>query len=299
MILGINTGFAVNRYPEPDVWTEILAESGARYVQLTADLLDVRLPASVVARQAKEITAACAQRDLVITSMFTGAFTRVNHLSHPDPEVRQWWRVYLVLLVDVAVSVGAKSVGSHPGILSARDDSDPRVRATRVEETIEGWHYLADHAKGAGLEVLLWEPMSISREQGHTLAEARSLQDRLNCGSAIPIMMCLDVDHGDVSSSDPRDTDPYAWLAEFATEAPIVHLKQSNANKGGHWPFTHEHNQSGRIDPTRVVEVLRSQGASDTELVFEFSFREREPFDRMAPAALRESVEYWRTVVPD
>jgi len=299
MILGVNTGFAVNRYPEPEVWTEIVARSGARYVQLTADLLDVRLPERLVAKQAEDIASACAQRGLTITSLFTGAFTRVNHLAHPDADVRKWWQGYFRLLIDVAASLGAKSVGSHPGILSARDDENPRVREIRVQQNIEGWHALAAHAAQAGLQFLLWEPMSISREQGHTIAEARKLQDRLNDGPAVPIMVCLDVDHGDVSSTNPRDTDPYAWLQEFALDAPVVHLKQSSTNKGGHWPFTKEHNANGRIVPMKVVETLRSNGAYNTELVFELSFREREPFDRMAPEALAASVEFWRDVVPD
>lgn len=299
MILGINTGFAVNRYPEPEVWTEIVAQSGARYVQLTADLLDVRLPESIVSRQIKEISRACEARGLSITSLFTGAFTRVNHLAHPDAEVRLWWEDYFRTLINVAVRLGAKRVGSHPGILSARDDEEPVLRKLRVEQNVQGWHRLAEHAAEAGLGGLVWEPMSVSREQGHTIQEARALQKQLNDGPAVPIQICLDVDHGDVSSDDPRDTDPYAWLEEFASEAPIIHLKQSSANKGGHWPFTQEYNREGRIEPAKIVETLRSKGANETELVFEFSFREREPFDRMAPKALQESVAYWRGVVPD
>jgi hypothetical protein len=110
--------------------------------------------------------------------------------------------------------------------------------------------------------------------------------------------LCLDVDHGDAASSNPDDTDPFAWLRAFATEAPLIHLKQSSHDKSGHWPFTAEHNRGGRIDPGRVVRTLREAGASDTELLLELSFREREPTDSTVVEALKESVAYWRPSVP-
>ena len=78
-----------------------------------------------------------------------------------------------------------------------------------------------------------------------------------------------------------------------------MHLKQSSANKGGHWPFTAQHNAEGRIVPTRVLDTLRANGAGDTELIFELSFREREPADSTVVQVLRESVDYWRVAVPD
>jgi len=293
MRLSVNTGFAVNRYPEPEVWTEIVAESGIKHVQLTTDLLEIRLPEDLVNRQTRDILRACDNQGLSISTIFTGAFTRVNHMAHPDLEVRKWWTNYFKRLVDVAARLGANSVGSHPGILSAKDDQDRGIRKLRVNQNVEAWHQVAEHAKAAGLAQLLWEPMSISREQGETISSARLLQKKLSSGSAIPILMCLDVDHGDVSSTDPRDTDPYVWLEEFAHVAPVIHLKQTTANKGGHWPFTAAYNVEGRIDPQRVVDIIRSRGVFETEFVFEFSFREREPFDRMAPSALKESAQYW------
>lgn len=96
---------------------------------------------------------------------------------------------------------------------------------------------------------------------------------------------------------NPDDTDPYAWLSAFAADSPQIHLKQSSVNKSGHWPFTAEYNKIGRIQPERVVETLRAHGAHDAELLFEFSFREREPADSTAVEALKESVAFWRPVV--
>jgi hypothetical protein len=106
--------------------------------------------------------------------------------------------------------------------------------------------------------------------------------------------MCLDVDHGDVSSKDPRDTDPYAWISEFGKDSPLIHLKQSSVNKGGHWPFTPERNAEGRIQPEKVLRAINGSGAKQTLLLLELSFREREPFESRVVSDLKASVEYWR-----
>ena len=62
----------------------------------------------------------------------------------------------------------------------------------------------------------------------------------------------VDIDHGDVTSPNPDDVDPYAWARDFATQSPIIHIKQSTMNKGGHWPFTAQYNKDGRITPGEV-----------------------------------------------
>ena len=47
--LGINTGFAVNRYAEHSVWTDIVGnELGLEVVQFTADMLNVDLPNKII-----------------------------------------------------------------------------------------------------------------------------------------------------------------------------------------------------------------------------------------------------------
>ena len=49
--------------------------------------------------------------------------------------------------------------------------------------------------------------MSISREQGETIEKCRELQTGVNV-DAFAFEICLDVDHGDVCSGNPSDTDP-------------------------------------------------------------------------------------------
>ena len=54
--LGISAGFAVNRYPEPEIWLEIVGkELGLRYVQYVADLVEPTLPEHIQMEELKTI----------------------------------------------------------------------------------------------------------------------------------------------------------------------------------------------------------------------------------------------------
>ena len=88
---GINTGFATNRYSEPEEWCRIINKCGVRYVQFTADLLNVSLPKKIVDSQKRRIKKSLANNNLEVVSSFTSAFTRVNHLAHPDKDIREYW----------------------------------------------------------------------------------------------------------------------------------------------------------------------------------------------------------------
>lgn len=296
--LGINTGFAVNRYAEHEEWIRIVGEElGLRRVQMTADMLNVDLPPQTINRHIKQINAGCERYGVQITSTFTGAFTRVNHLAHPDPDIRRHWVNWFKRFVDMSCELGCTSMGSHFGIFTHRDNGDSVVRKERRAQNIECWHEIAEYAAKRGLRYLTWEPMSISREQGETILETKKLQKDVNKNAPLPFKICLDVDHGDLSSNNPDDTDPYAWLAEFAAEAPLIHIKQSQSNKSGHWPFTDQHNKLGKIIPENVVSTLEQNGCSEAELLLELSFREREPADSSVVNVLKESVSYWRAKV--
>ncbi len=296
--LGINTGFAINRYPEPEIWTQIIAEElGLKHIQFTADLLNPSLPSKIISLQTKKILKAIKKYNLKISSTFTGAFTRVNHLAHPDAELRKYWLEWFKKYVDISADLGAESMGSHLGIFTAKDNNDKALRKERKKQNIEGWHKIADYSKANGLKYLTWEPMSISREQGETLKEAKSLHEEINKNSPLPFFICLDVDHGDIMSDNPDDTNPYCWLKEFAHCSPLVHLKQSSENKSGHWPFTNKYNEKGRIVPEKVINTLSQNGRNTfdkTILLLELSFREREPIDSTVIQVLKESVDFWR-----
>ena len=98
-------------------------------------------------------------------------------------------------------------------------------------EAINSWHEIGRYGKKIGLKQILWEPMSVGREFGETIEKCTKLQDELNQNSPIPIKICLDVDHGDISSVNSDDYNPYKWLEKFCDQSPVIHLKQSSNNK--------------------------------------------------------------------
>ena len=135
--------------------------------------------------------------------------------------------------------------------------------------------------------------MSISREFGETIDNAIALNKQLNSNSSIPFSMCLDVDHGDLESANPDDTDPYEWIKQCDDGFKMIHLKQSYSDKGGHWPFIKEHNEKGNILPMKILDALRLTPPRDIQLVLELSFKERQPADRLSADHVKESVNYW------
>ncbi|MGQ9632456.1 MAG: sugar phosphate isomerase/epimerase family protein [bacterium] len=298
--LGINAGFALNRFPEPEVWLKIVGEDlGLRYAQFVVDLLNPYLPHSVLIDGIRRIRENAERYNVRIYTVFTDTYTRVNHLMHPDPDVREAWFQWYKDYISLASALDARGCGSHFGILSVKDYSDPRRRELVTSEAIRYWQRLSEFAAKMGLEFLLFEPMSIPREMAHTIDSAKELHQRVNDGAAIPILLCLDVDHGDVGSEDPRDTDPYSWLRELAHLSPVIHIKQSSQDKGGHWPFTEEHNRVGAISPPKVISAIEESGARDVVLAFEISHRERYPTEYRVLEDLKESVSYWRRYVRD
>ncbi|MFC1894369.1 sugar phosphate isomerase/epimerase family protein [Candidatus Dependentiae bacterium] len=296
--LGINTGFAVNRFPMPEEWIPLVADKfGLRIVQLTADLINPSLPDAIIDDQVSRLKKLCKEYGVEIRHTFTGAFTRVNHLAHPDPDVRLYWLNWFYRFVDISAELGAEDMGSHLAILSVFDNNDLARKKERFEQIVQGWQKIALYAAKKGLKYLTWEPMSIAREMGETISETLRIQKELNTNISIPMKLCLDVDHGDVSSLDHRDTDPYSWLKVFAKESPILHIKQASTNKGGHWPFTPEYNTQGKIIPEKLLSVLKDSGVEEITLLLELSFKEREPFESRVIQDIKASVDYWKPFV--
>ena len=71
--LGINTCFAVKRWPEPTEWARIVREEwGLDLVQHSLDLVDIEGPDDLLRSEAKEVREACERYDLTLDSTFTG-----------------------------------------------------------------------------------------------------------------------------------------------------------------------------------------------------------------------------------
>jgi sugar phosphate isomerase/epimerase len=294
--LGLNLNPFVNRFAEPrDLIDAIAGEIGIGYLQLVHEFINPAWPAATIRRLTNEMAGACARHGVAITSLMTGPYGRLNHFGHPDREVREYYLKWFEGLIDISADLNCPAVGTQYAILTYRDFDDPARRDAIMSEALDCWRRLADHAAKRGLKFLFWEPMSVARELGHTIASTQTLQDRLDeAALAVPLKAMIDIDHGDVSSPDPADTDPYAWASAFAARSPIIHIKQSSANKGGHWPFTEQHNRDGRVTPRKLIDTVLAGGGGDNELCMEFAFREREPADRDVTRMIRESVDFWR-----
>ncbi len=75
--------------------------------------------------------------------------------------------------------------------------------------------------------------------------------------------------------------------------SPIIHIKQSLLDKGGHRPFTAAFNAKGAIQPEPLLAAFADGGATDNEICLELSFKEREPNDREVIPQIAESVAFW------
>ncbi len=294
--LGMNLGFAINKYVEPEVWSRLVAEEmGVRNVQLVADLLNVFLPDDYVLRQVERINASTQRYGLNVTSTFTSAFTRVNHFMHPDAEARRIWLEWFKKFAKASAALGARSTGSHFGILTFTDFDDVKRREFVIEEALKLWKELSWYCRDLGMDYLTFEPMSIPREMANTVEDTKELLERLNDGAGLPFKVCLDVGH----APHPDDRDPYRWVRELGRVSPIIHIQQTELNHSRHWPFTEEYNALGIIHGEKLLEAIEQSGAEEAELVFELSHREAWSTEFRIVQDHKESVDYWRQFVKD
>ena len=294
--LGINLGFATNRFVEPEEWTRIVREElGLNYVQFVADLLNPFLPDDYIEPQLERIQDSAELYDIQIESVFTSTYTRLNHMMHPDERAREIARLWFKKLLDIGAALGARSAGSHFGILTVKTNENPEERDYIIEEGVKGWQGLSRYAGELGYRELIFEPMSIPREMAYSIKETKELLKRVNYGSAIPVKLCLDIGH----APHPDDRDPYEWIRELAYESPIIHIQQTELHKSHHWPFTKAFNELGIIDAKRVVETAMESGCDDALFALEISHREHWDTDGLVVPDLKESVDYWRQYIEE
>lgn len=292
----MNLGFAINKYVEPEVWARLVAEEmGVKRVQLVADLLNVFLPEPYIQEQVERIQASTQRYGLEVTSTFTSAFTRVNHFMHPDAAARQIWLDWFKRFANASAALGAKSTGSHFGILTFADYEDTQRRDYLISEGIRLWQELSWHCRELGMAYMTFEPMSIPREMANTVADTKELLERLNEGSGLPFKLCLDVGH----APHPDDRDPYRWVRELGAVSPIIHIQQTELHHSRHWPFTAEYNAQGIIHGDKLLAAIEASGAQEAELVFELSHREAWSTEFRIMDDHKESVRYWRQFVQD
>jgi D-erythrulose 1-phosphate 3-epimerase len=287
--LGINTCFAVKRWPLVDDWAPIVRDRlGLRLVQHSLDLVaDGASPA-----EARALAAAARLAGLELHSTFTGlAAYSDNLLLRPDEPGRQAAATWFGWAIQWTAALGAIATGGHVGAFSVPDWTDPGRRSGLWGGLKSSLDALSLEAHEVGLEYLLVENLAAAREPS-TIAMIRDL---LTDGgeAGVPIRLCLDVGHMCVPGTSGDDRDPYAWLREVGRDAPVVQLQQSDAEGDHHWPFTAERNAAGRIDADRVLDALDAGGVEETALILEVI----PPFEQDDAAVIDDlttSADYWR-----
>jgi D-erythrulose 1-phosphate 3-epimerase len=291
--LGINTCFAVKRWPRPKDWAPVVRDQlGLRLVQHSLDLVDTAASAQRLEEQAMELRAAVAGHDLELHSTFTGLVAySANLLLAPDSIDRQAALAWYRTMVGFTAQAGGHAAGGHVGCFSVPDWRHPSRRS-------ELWHglrgslaELATDAHDAGLEYLVVENLAVAREPS-TMTMIRELLDDGDA-ERVPIRLCLDLGHMVVPGTDGPDRDPYAWLRTLGGSAAMIQLQQSDAEGDHHWPFTDAYNAVGRIAADRVIAALEEGGVEQSALLLEVI----PPFEQDDDAVLSdlaESVDYWR-----
>jgi sugar phosphate isomerase/epimerase len=289
-VLGINTCFAVKRWPRPDEWAQIVAEElGLDVVQHSLDLVDLSASDEAVHAQAVSARAACERAGIAIDSIFTGlAAYSSNLMLDPDADARRRAEAFYERAIAFTADLGAARAGGHVGSLSRADAADPARRELLWSELHGALDRLTRVARAAGLEGLLVENMACAREP----SRMDEMRDLLSVGDAdrVPVELCLDVGHQCVPGTTGEERDPYTWLNRLGDRAAVVHLQQSDAEGDHHWPFTAEFNALGRIRAERVLEAL---GPARPALILEV-IPTFEADDERVLADLKETVAHWR-----
>jgi hypothetical protein len=285
--LGINTCFAVKRWPRPEDWGPVVRDRlGLRFVQHSFDLVVPSVHSAI------ETRSRILAQGLELHSTFTGlAAYSESLLLHPEETARDAAETWFGWSIAWTANAGGIATGGHVGAFSVADWSDPDARRVRWGHLQGSLDVLAGFARRKGLEYLVVENLAAAREPS-TMAMVREL---LTDGDAdrVPVRLCLDVGHMCVPGSAGDDRDPYAWLRQLGRDAPVVQLQQSDADGDHHWPFTAARNALGRIDADRVIDALGEGGVEESALVLEVIPAFEQP-DGDVVDELVASVDYWR-----
>ena len=294
--LGINTCFAVKRWPRPADWAPIVSDTlGLELVQVSLDLVDLVRSEDSIARDIDEHLQAAERYGLTIHSVFTGlAGYSSNLLLHPSAPERDAAERWYERAIEFAAQLGVESVGGHVGAYSVPDWADAERRSLLWEELKVRLGRLATMARSRGLKGFLVENLAARREPS-TMSDIESLITEGD-EEHVPLQLCLDVGHMCVPETSGEERDPHAWLRRFGSRAAVIQIQQTDVFGDRHWPFTDEHDEAGRIEPSAVLETLGH--FTTAPLVFEVIPAFEAPDDAVI-LDLVESVRRWRQAMAD
>ena len=287
--LGINTCFAVKRWPRPTDWAPLVRDRlGLRLVEHSLDLVDL---GGSIPTQAAAVKAAAGEFGLTIRSTFTGlAAYSSNLLLSPDAESRERAQEWFRRAILFSENVGSVAAGGHVGAFSVSDWTSPEQRAERWAKLKLALRDLSANARAHGQQALLVENLAAAREPSTMDMIGDLLIDE--DARHVPIRLSLDVGHMCVAGTSGADRDPYAWLRDLSYRAFEIQLQQSDTDGDHHWPFTPAANARGRIDADRVIDALGGGGIDEMALILEII----PPFEQDDAGVLDDlaaSVDYW------
>ncbi len=149
----LNNGFAMKRWPEPEVWAEARSQikcaspmCSCRWISSTSR---VRPRGSRLRRHA---SARPAQMKVSSFPASFRAFTdySANMLLHPDGEMRLAALERYKRGIEFCALVGADTFGGHMGAYSVADYGNPARRQALAEEQLDHVSALSDHAAAGG-----------------------------------------------------------------------------------------------------------------------------------------------------
>src|SRR5258708_26252394 len=174
--LGINTCFAVKRWPEPEQWLGIVKdELGLHCCQFSLDLVDPLLDESATAAYAGAVKAHAEAHGILLHSTFTGlAAYSWSQLLHPDESMREAAMRWYERAINFTAGLGALGTGGHIGALSVPDAADEDRKRSLISELQDRLAYLSRCSAGLGLQFLLFVNIAVSRAGGQAIEEAQS-----------------------------------------------------------------------------------------------------------------------------
>jgi sugar phosphate isomerase/epimerase len=294
-LLGLNNGWVVKRFTEPEVWAEIIAtQLDIDIIQFSFDLLDPMSDEDSLDEMIPRTVDACKKYGITLQSCFTGGIAYNNNLLlHPSQKMRRGALDWYSRAVKIAGKLHVEDVGGHMGALTVKDYQNNERRESLLLEELGSVKALSQRCKDSALKTLLWEIMPVPREPPSTISEAQKILKKLTA-TPVPVKLCIDVGHAcNPHSQGMRDSDPYTWLSELGSKSPCVHVQQTDGKADRHWPFTEKFNKAGIIDGRKVLAALDASGASRT-YIYPETFPSFEQDDDQVIQDMRETVLYWK-----
>jgi sugar phosphate isomerase/epimerase len=292
MNFGINLSFAVKRWVEPEVWSELVSRRlGLRLVQFTYDLLDPWWPASVREPMAARVRKSAGDCGIEIESAFSGlANYCFDGLLHPEAEGRraslEWWK----RAFDVAAAVGAKASGGPLGGMSVTDAADPQRRGQRYRDLLDAVAELTVAAKASGLQRLQVECTPLAREIPYTVEQSRTFLKDLDGRCAVPVKLLVDIGHALYQPLYGPHARMPEWLNGLGDSIGAFHLQNTDFQSDSHWGWP---DKRGLFDVANFASEVKAAGLDHVPAFLEIIY----PFELADEAVLNSittSVQHCR-----